>query len=568
MRRLLVVALVLSAAALAQQPPVRVRLLSLYHLKQLTVVPEGASALRWDAEREELHGPVAVARDGELVRVGGHAARTVKIEGRVRLEVENARPVRISAPLEVTVRNGELRVIAAFPMEDYVAAVLQGETAGDMPPEALKAMAVAVRSYATKFRERHGDEGFDFCDSTHCQYLRTEVGAKVTMAVQETRDELLWDRGSPLAAYYHKDCGGRTEDAAAVWPDQRSAALVAHDDPYCVRLAKPWRSEVSREDVQRALDSAGLRVPARWDRIEIVERTASGRARALRFTVGNSQQAMTVAGSSFRFAMGQTLGWNTLKSDWYEVSGSGDHFVFSGRGTGHGVGLCQTGAAEMAREGKTYREILAFYYPGAEMGKSAKAIPWIEMHESEFDLRMVNREDELVIKAADEAWAWAKEQTGLKVKARPVVDVYPTVAMFRNATGEPGWVAGSTRENHIRLEPPAVLKEQLGPLLRHEFLHLLIEGNAKPGTPLWFREGLVLFLSGDFGKPNNAMTNEEIDAAIAARGSEAEVKRAYAAAAARVAQLDDKQGRQKLLAWLRDGLPADAGVIHSDEITK
>jgi stage II sporulation protein D len=569
--RLVWLGLLLATSAFAQQPPFRVHLLSLYHLQQVAIVPSGETFVRrqGNGDRQPLRGPLAISAQSELVNVGGTTSAAVFLDGTFTISGDSTRPIHLHVPVEISAHDGELRVIGLFPTEDYVAAVLQGETAGDMPPEALNALAVAIRSYATHFRDRHKEEGFDFCDTTHCQYLRTDISPMVKAAAERTANELLWDRGSPLAAYYHKDCGGRTEDVAAIWPDQKSPALISHEDPYCTRISKPWRSELSRADINRALASASLQVPPTWDRITIGERTPSGRARTLNFIVGNSQQHTTVAASSFRFALGRGLGWNTLKSDSYEVSSAGDHVIFTGRGTGHGVGLCQTGATEMAKEGKTYREILAFYYPGAVIGSSAQAISWTTAHEAEFDIRSVNAADATSV--ADDAktgLAWAKQQTGLSA-GRPTIDVYPTVAMFRNSTGEPGWVAADTRGDHIRIQPPDVLKDRLPALLRHELLHLLVESNAKPDTPLWFREGLVLYLSGENGKPVTAqMTPSQIDDAIQSRRSEKEVKQAYAAAAALVQRLDQQHGRAQVMTWLRTGLPADLLAVPADKVAQ
>jgi stage II sporulation protein D len=275
----------------------------------------------------------------------------------------------------------------------------------------------------------------------------------------------------------------------------------------------------------------------------------------LRISVGESQRRAVVSASSFRFALGRALGWNTLKSDWYDVTTSGDHFVFSGRGTGHGVGLCQTGAAEMARQGKTYREILTFYYPGAELGRSAKGIAWKTDHEDEFNVRAVNDADAAAVREATrQSLLFAKQATGLKFATKPTIDVFPTVAMFRDATGEPGWVAASTLGDRVRIEPPSVLKNDLPALLKHECLHLLIEANAREGTPPWFREGLVLAISGE--ETNDvSMPIDAIDSAIRERRDEPSVKRAYAAAAARVRELARTNSREVLMKWLRDGLP-------------
>jgi stage II sporulation protein D len=503
-----------------------------------------------------------VIRAGDnSVEASGHTTTKLKLDGDFRIVSEGMPTQHIRGAVVISVRDNTLWIVATIPLEQYVADVLQGETAGNMPEETLKALAVAIRSYTTRFRERHKEEGFDFCDTTHCQYLRLDPQPTVLSAVKQTIGELLWDKGTPLAAYYHKDCGGRTESAAAVWPDQGSPALVSHADPYCVRTTQPWRSEIARADLDRALAVAGLKVPLGWNRLAIAERTPSGRARTLRFSVGSTQQGALVSASSLRFAIGRTLGWNTLKSDWYDVAVQGDHFIFSGRGVGHGVGLCQTGAAEMARQGKSYREILAFYYPGTPIGRSAQGIPWTVIQAQSFELRVVNSGDTAIARSAGlSALEWATQRSGLSLHKRPIVEVYPTVAMFRDATGEPGWIAANTRNEVVCLQPPNVLRERFENVLRHEFLHMLVESNAKADTPLWFREGLVVYFGGDPPAANDlSMSGGEIDQAIGARRSDAEMRQAYAQAAAMVRDLDQKHGRAKIIEWLRSGLPEGIG---------
>ncbi len=561
MKRFILISALLSLPSIcaAQPPDVRVHLLSLYRLSQVQIDPDAGTTLvsSADSSRQDLTAEFAVRAHGNSVEAPGRAATKLILHGDFRIVSPSAPAQHIRGAVVISAQDNALRIVASIPVEQYVADVLQGETAGNMPGEALKALAVAIRSYTARFRQRHKDEGFDFCDTTHCQYLRLDPQPTVVSAVRQTAGELLWDKGTPLAAYYHKDCGGRTEAAATVWPDQSSPALASHTDPYCVRATEPWRSEIARADLDRALAAAGLHVPLGWNRITVAERTPSGRARTLRFSVGSAQQGTPVSASSLRFAVGRTLGWNTLKSDWYEVATQGDHFIFTGRGVGHGVGLCQTGAAEMARQGKSYREILAFYYPGAPIGQSAQAIPWTVAQTRSFELRVVNSGDTEVVRAAAlSALAWASERSGLSLRTRPIVEVYPTVAMFRDATGEPGWIASTTRDERIRLQPPHVLRAKLPGILRHEFLHLLVEGNAKRDTPLWFREGLVVYLGGDPPTAAEAtMSGAEIDQVIASRRSDAEMRRAYAQAAAMVRNLDHQYGRAKIIDWLRSGLP-------------
>jgi hypothetical protein len=174
-----------------------------------------------------------------------------------------------------------------------------------------------------------------------------------------------------------------------------------------------------------------------------------------------------------------------------------------------------------------------------------------------FELRVVNANDRTVARAAaHSALAWAIATSGLSLHSLPLIEVYPTAAAFHLATGEPGWVAASTRNQRMRIQSPAVLHEKFESVLRHEFLHMLVEDNANADTPLWFREGLVVYLGGDPQAASAAtMTGKQIDDAIASRRSEAEMREAYAQAAVIVHDLDRRYGRKQLIAWLRDELP-------------
>ena len=560
MKRIALSMLLFSATPIfAQQPDIRVRLLTLFQLTRASLQPTPGTQVSWStgAAKHVFNQETSVRYHAGVIEIAGHSAPKFIIDGDFRINTGLGPLRHRQGKVEISCHDNSLLFIAIMPVEEYVANVLQGETAGTMPEEALKAMSVAIRSYTTRFRERHKEDGFDFCDTTHCQFLRLEPQPTVVAAVKQTSGLLLWDRGTPLAAFYHKDCGGRSEDVKAIWGDQSSPSLISHPDGYCVRTEHGWRAEISRADLDRVIHSAGLQVPPDWDRIAVAERTGSGRAHTLRFSRGRWESGALVSASTLRFAIGRSLGWATLKSDWYEVLSQGDHFIFVGKGVGHGVGLCQTGMMEMAREGKTYRDILAFYYPGAEIGKSAKGIQWTAVPTESFELRVVNASDRIVSRtAARSALQWATQRSGLALHSLPLIEVYPTVAMFRDATGEPGWVAASTHNQHVRIEPPSVLRDKFESVLRHEFLHMLVEDNTAPGTPLWFREGLVVFLGGDpVPAKDVTMSGREIEQAITSRSSDAEMRAAYAQAAAMVRDMDREGGRSKLLDWLRNGLP-------------
>ncbi len=370
---------------------------------------------------------------------------------------------------------------------------------------------------------------------------------------------MLWYDGEPAATYYFANCGGTTEDGRYILGnnEERAPYLVQHSDHYCTRNGgSQWRSEVSRRDLQRALADDGIAIPGTLRSVSVAERTASGRVEFLRVT-GNG--AVTVPALAFRSAVGRHIGWDRLKSNWYDVSAAGDRFLFHGRGSGHGVGLCQIGAEVMGEEGRNYRQILAFYYPGTRLGVSAQGIAWQQFSNDDVTLLTTRPErDKPLLALATRLMHENEESTGLLYRATPRLKVYATVAAFRDSTGEPGWMAASTRGRNIRLQPPEVL-EQSGALestLRHELLHMLIESYAKAGTPLWFREGLVLYLSDAHGsRAPEAVTGDAValEKSLRSPASEQELRHAYAQAQARVAEIARRDGRAALFDALQNG---------------
>jgi stage II sporulation protein D len=448
-------------------------------------------------------------------------------------------------------------------MDEYIAAVLAGETGNFKSDEALKAMTVAARTYATHFGSRHALEQFDFCDTTHCQDLRLAgVNSRLRKIAETTAGEVLWYDGEPAATYYHANCGGTTEDGRIILGNDEAKApyLKQHADTYCVRNgSQQWSSEIATLSLQRALAADGIRVPGTLRTVSIVQRTPSGRVEILR--VAGSESVM-VPGPAFRTAIGRHIGWERLKSSWYDVSVAGSRIVFNGRGSGHGIGLCQVGAEIMGEEGKSYSEILAYYYPGTKLGVASQGAAWRQLKGERLQLLTTQPEtDEALLPAASRLAQQAERETGLTFRETPRWKVFPSVAMFRDSTGEPGWVAATTRGRTIQTQPAEVLRKAgtLESTLRHELLHMLIESYARPGTPLWFREGLVLYLSEPIVRAQSKTTSasvSELEQEMLNPKSEEELRQAYSEAHARVAQLAEEHGKRALLLWVQQGLPS------------
>jgi len=512
----------------------------------------------------------ALSASGSKLRLNGKRAITeLCISGVYHMSASGAPPVPADFPIDIRAFEGRLQVTATMPMDEYIAGVLAGEVGNFKSDEALKALSVAARTYAMHFGSRHALDNFDVCDTTHCQDLRLSgITSRMRQIADSTSGEVLWYEGRPAATYYHADCGGTTEDARFLLADDDAGIpyLKQHSDIYCVRNGvMQWQSDISKRDLQRALAADGITVPGTLRSIEVVQRTPSGRVEMLR-VVGSS--AITVPGPAFRTAVGRHIGWERLKSNWYDVSVSGERVAFHGRGSGHGVGLCQVGAEVMGEEGKTYQEILAYYYPGTKLGKSAQGITWQKLVGENIELLTTRPDaDRIYLSLAAGLVREAQATTGLAFAGIPQWKIYPNVAMFRDATGEPGWVAATTRGRTMQTQPAEVLRNAgtLESTLRHELLHMLIEAHAKPGTPLWFREGLVLYLAEPNAAPTSKLTFStigELEEAMRNPQSESQLRQAYGDAHTRVAQLAKGYGKDKLILWMQQGVPAGSANIH------
>lgn len=563
----------LLACAAAHASDVKVALFTAHPPQRLTLKPDGSLRVLPcpTCPPSKLSAPLELTATAGAIawRFGASSGTSpeLSLTGSYQLTPEAGPAVALPFPLRIRPLRGRLQLVITLPREEYVAAVLAGEASSFTSDEALRAMAVAARTYAASFAARHTTEGFDFCDTTHCQDFHwTAISPRIRAAVEATEGELLWYRGALARTYFHRHCGGQLASAAELWHEPAASApyLAEKPDPYCLRREPAsWEAKLTREQISQALASEGFRAPANWQRINITQRTASGRSATL--SLEGAGPPLRLPAPALRLAVGRTLGWNLLRSDLYTVASDGPQILFTGHGYGHGVGLCQTGAEQMGREGRIYREILAFYYPRTRLGLNAQGIAWASFHASRTDVFATAEPPAAFADALRNAIAQAESLTGWQLPEdaarRPQLWLYPSLAMFRDSTGEPGWVMAATRGRRIRLQPWQRLQEHGGamPILRHELLHQLVEAHAAPSTPLWFREGLVLWLepqSQSSAPPARPLSTAALEQSIAAPPSEAAMRAAYAEARTRVDRMVRASGKPAVLDWLARGLPA------------
>lgn len=542
----------------------RVGMWTLWRDREVMLEPAGADSkvtlrtCEGCAARRFAH-PVEIRAAGDAVAFGGAGnagnARQIWIAGAVKLAA-HGETVTLRNPVTIKARSNALEIIVTLPVESYVERVVASESTAADTMESLKALAIVVRTFA--LHEAHGHTDYDLCDSTHCQLLRWGAegrrGSAAHAATLQTAGETLWFHGQRALAYFSKDCGGRTAAPAEIWPHARAVPyLVSRADPYCVRDGgREWASEITRADLTAALAADGLARPG-WTSLNVARRGESGRAILVR--VGGTE----ISAEQFQLAVGERLGWNKIPSTWFEVNREGDRFLFHGRGWGHGVGLCQKGAAVMASEGRTAAQILSQYFPGAYAADESRGLAWKSYSGEGFALETLNDGDARFLSALNRARAEAAERSGLNVAAAITVRAFPSTEAFRDATLAPGWMAAFTEGNWVATQPLRVLagRKMLAATLRHEFLHALVEGAAGRAAPLWLREGLVETWSGDASPTNRppAMKIEAVNAALAHAATEATSETAHRAAQWYAARLLKRYGRGQVLSWLRSGVP-------------
>ncbi len=271
-------------------------------------------------------------------------------------------------PIRISLENGK---IISIPLEKYLLGVMSKEVPVDWPLEALKAQAVASRTYAVYRRQHPRNPKFDVSATTADQVFdkKRHYPEPLIEAIQETKGEVLTYQGEAFEAFFHSTCGGASEKASHVWEgDYPPPVEASHADPFCSAAPHDdWTYTVSEETLENILRDKGYALPKDWN-IGIDRSDEFGRVQTLTIessTEGRkkNKSVQTLNANTLR----EMVGYSNLHSTLFVLSEDDNGIVFTGKGSGHGVGLCQWGAKGQAEDGKNYRDILNFYYPGADL---------------------------------------------------------------------------------------------------------------------------------------------------------------------------------------------------------
>lgn len=287
-------------------------------------------------------GPVRVISSDGFIQVNGRSYRgTVEVRKK---------------------KNGSLLVVNELDLEDYLMGVIAAEMPHDWEPEALKAQAVVSRTFALHEKKAAGRRLYHILATVNGQVYSGRQGERPgpVRAVQETRGLVLTYAGEVIPAFYHSSCGGHTEDALELW--SIDAPYLKGVDCDCQKISKygAWERRFSLASFASALRTRGYRLQGITG-VKTGSVTPAGRVRDVEIVGAGG--AMSIPAEHLR----EAIGYDQVPSVFFETAVSGGDVVISGRGRGHGVGLCQWGAKTMAQEGYDYKSILRHYYPGTAL---------------------------------------------------------------------------------------------------------------------------------------------------------------------------------------------------------
>lgn len=383
-------ALALSHACADNDPAVRIGLVRNFsNVRQITVmVSSGYSAISTGsgsrlASYTNLE-PLAVKADESQLflsppkgpPVAGGASFVVKpADPRAVITVDSPgrETKQYRGALEVTLGGGSLRLVNAVHVEDYLPGVLVSEMPASFPDEALQAQAVAARCFTLCSRGKHSSSGYDLCDSAHCQVYDgcMRESPRCSSAVTTTRGQVLTYRNRIASVMYCADCGGVTQCYAETCGSDSFPYLACVTEPSDI-THRTWQRAYTLTELAARLAAGGVKEAVGLKTLTVTKTASSGRALAIKITGANG--STTITGARLR----SILGLSVIGSCLFTISAGPDGTVtFKGKGFGHGLGMCQVGAAALASppHNFTYQQILAHYYPGTTLSPAPSGTP-------------------------------------------------------------------------------------------------------------------------------------------------------------------------------------------------
>jgi len=336
----------------------RISILSILQPKRMAITllsPERASIRTSNAQIvTAAHEKVEVVLNGGRLSLSGQREKSAELricpEQRCKFEIEIPGKLQRVYEGDLTLYAGDsaISIVLRISQIELLSSITASEMGEFRNPEALKTFAVVARSFL-RAGPRHPSLHADLCDTTHCEVFQGYTPSpEARKAVLDTRGLILTYRKAPFRPYYFRSCGGKTATYAEVWgkdtPDYPFASVSCP-------CRNPWNARLSFPQLNLLSGFSVTRVQQRENRIDIA----------------GIKQRTSYSPEEFRTLVGRTSGWNLVKSNWFVATQEGNDIVIQGKGIGHRVGLCQNGAFIFATHGKSFLEILQYYFPNTEV---------------------------------------------------------------------------------------------------------------------------------------------------------------------------------------------------------
>lgn len=259
---------------------------------------------------------------------------------------------------EITARDGALTIVNLVDIDNYLAGVVESEGGGGRELEYYKVQALISRTYLFKYINKHQKEGFSLCDRVHCQAYHSMMRytPKIDTAVAATRNLVMKDdKNQFIDAFFHANCGGQTSEAKYIW-NNNIPYLNSFKDTFCIYTKQAiWEKRIPQQQWADFLVKE-YNYP--------INDSVFG---PLIFTFNQPERMAFYHSSLLGIPLRDIRTKFALRSTFFNVYPDGTDVILTGRGYGHGVGLCQEGAMKMAYYHYNFHQIAIYYFPGVHI---------------------------------------------------------------------------------------------------------------------------------------------------------------------------------------------------------
>lgn len=351
-----------------------IKILSNYHTKNVTISHKTGSYSAWtdtiktgtiltgeSFQVKIKDNRVALYEDGQYKR----SADTIWIQSRkkesvfrIKMNDQRIRERIYQGNLKIYNEKGFLKIINTIDLNRYLAGVIETEGGAHKHLEYYKVQAILSRTFALGHRNRHTKEGFNLCDDVHCQAYKNMLRytPEIEKAVESTSDIIMIDTNNHIIdGFFSANCGGQSCETDWVW-NQKLHYLQSVKDTFCIHTRQStWEKKIGQwEWKSHLVKKYGFPVD-------------DPRYKKYLYSFDQKERQIFYGPTELGIPLSELRSHFRLKSTFFSVEISGDYVLLKGRGFGHGIGMCQEGAMNMAEKGYKYEEIIHFYFRPVEL---------------------------------------------------------------------------------------------------------------------------------------------------------------------------------------------------------